>query len=113
MPRAYSLDRRERAMSTLGKATAPTGGVTRRLCGLSGGPKVVKLPQRLRATGSVVATGQIGTPGHTLQAERDVLLGRIAAHPSMTARALAAELAAQGVHASQMAPDRQPAPQVR
>ena len=87
MPRAYSLDLRERAMAALSD-----GASCRQVAGRYGVAVsiVVKWSERLRLTGSVETTRQLGTPCHKklgtpchkLESERFYLLSRIACRAS-------------------------------
>jgi len=58
---------------------------------------VVKWSQRFRATGSAAAKRMGGTQPRSLVAERAWLLGRLAAAPDLTLRALVIELGERGV----------------
>ena len=64
---------------------------------------VVKWSQRFRATGSAAAKRMGGYRPLALAGERDWLLGRIAARPDLTLRALVAELAERGIVVSYFA----------
>ena len=94
MPRAYSLDLRERVVAAVvsGQScrhVAETYNVSV--------ASVVKWSQRFRGTGSAAAKRMGGTQPRSLAAERDWLLARLAAVPDLTLRALVMELAERGV----------------
>ena len=97
MARAYSHDLRDRVVAavTIGqscRAVAATFKVSV--------ASVVKWSQRFRATGSVAARPMGGNRPYALASERDWLLGRVAAEPDATLRALLAELAERGIKVS-------------
>ena len=97
MPRAYSLDLRERVVA------AVVAGDSCRNVALTykvSVASVVKWPQRFRATGSAAAKRMGGTQRRSLVAERDWLLARLAAAPDLTLRALVMELRERGVMTS-------------
>lgn len=94
MGRAYSDDLRERvAASVLNgrscRATAELFGVSV--------SSAVKWSQRLRATGSAAARPPGRQQPRSLAAQRDWILGRLAAKPDLTLRALVAELGERGI----------------
>jgi transposase len=94
MPRAYSLDLRERVVA------AVAAGESCRKVARSYRVSVacvVKWSQRFRATGSAAAKRMGGTQPRSLAKERDWLLARLAAVPDLTLRALVAELGERGV----------------
>ncbi len=94
MPRAYSLDLRERVVA------AVVGGESCRKVALTykvSVASVVKWAQRFRATGSAAAKRMGGTQSRSLSGERDWLLARLAAVPDLTLRALVVELGKRGV----------------
>ena len=94
MARPYSNDLRERvAASVLGGRSCRE---TARLFGVSVA-SAVKWSQRQRATGSAAARPMGGRRRRLLLDERDWILGRLAAQPELTVRALAAELATRGI----------------
>jgi transposase len=97
MTRAYSLDLRERVVA----ATA-AGASCREVAKLFkvSVASVVKWSQRFRATGSAAAKPRGGRRVFVLAAHRDWLLGRLAAMPDVTLRALVVELREHGVAAS-------------
>ena len=94
MPRAYSLDLRERVVAAVaaGKSCRKVAG-TYQVSVAS----VVKWSQRFRATGSAAAKRMGGNQPRSLAGERDWLLARLAAVPDLTLRALVMELCARGV----------------
>jgi transposase len=96
MPRAYSIDLRERVVASVRagrscRATATLFGVSV--------ASVVKWAQRARTTGSVAPKPLGGRRALKLSAHRDWLLSRIG-QPGVTLRSLVAELAARGVRTS-------------
>ena len=94
MPRAYSLDLRERVVAAVwsGESCRKVAG-TYRVSVAS----VVKWSQRFRATGSAGAKRMGGNQPRSLAGERDWLLERLAAVPDVTLRALVVELGERGV----------------
>ena len=97
MARAYSLDLRERVVTTVAtgascRAVAATFKVSV--------ASVVKWSQRFRATGSAAARRMGGTRSYALAGERAWLLGRLAEKPDVTLRALLAELEERGIKVS-------------
>jgi transposase len=94
MPRAYSLDLRERVVAAVisGQSCRDVAR-TYKISVAS----VVKWSQRFRATGSAAAKRMGGTKPRSLVAERDWLLARLAASPDLTLRALVMELGERGV----------------
>ena len=97
MARAYSLDLRDRVVAAVEngtpcRAVAGTFGVSP--------ASVVKWSQRFRASGSAAAKPMGGKRPFALTDERDWLLGRIAAKPDITLRALVSELAERGIKVS-------------
>lgn len=97
MPRAYSLDLRERVV-----AAVAAGESCRRVAGAFkvSVASVVKWSQRFRATGSAAAKRMGGRPGLQLAPQREWLLARLTAAPDLRLRDLVAELQEQGVMAS-------------
>ena len=94
MPRAYSLDLRERVVTAvLGGASCRAVAGTYKVSVAS----VVKWSQRFRATGSAAAKRMGGTQPRSLAGERDWVLARLEAAPDLTLRALVAELGERGV----------------
>lgn len=94
MPRAYSLDLRERVVAAVAAGeSCRTVARSYRVSVAS----VVKWSQRFRATGSAAAKRMGGTRPRSLAKERDWLLARLAAVPDLTLRALVAELGERGV----------------
>ena len=94
MPRAYSLDLRERVV-----AAVVAGESCRKVAGTYkiSVASVVKWSQRLRATGSAAAKRMGGNRLRSLAGERDWLLARLDAVPDLTLRALVVELSERGV----------------
>jgi transposase len=97
MARAYSLDLRERVVA--GVAAGESCRAVAQMFKVSVA-SVVKWSQRYRATGSAAAKRMGGRPGLLLAPQRDWLVGRLAAAPDLTLRALVAELQEQGIAAS-------------
>lgn len=94
MPRAYSLDLRERVVGAVAAGeSCRKVAETYKISVAS----VVKWSQRLRATGSVAAKPMGGNRPRTLEGERAWLLARLAAVPDLTLRTLVAELGERGV----------------
>jgi transposase len=97
MARPYSLDLRERVVAAvLAGESCRTVAETYRVSVAS----VVKWSQRFRSTGSAAAKRMGGSQPRSLAKERDWLLGRLAATPDLTLRALVVELGARGVTTS-------------
>jgi transposase len=94
MARPYSLDLRERVV-----AAVASGESCRKVAGTYkvSVASVVRWSQRFRATGRAAAMRMGGNQPRSLAAERDWLLGRLAAVPDLTLRALVVELAERGV----------------
>ena len=95
MPRAYSLDLRERAVAAVaaGESCRSVAEVFRISVA-----SVVKWSQRYRATGSAAAKPLGGRRrGSSLASEREWLLARLVATPDLTLRALVTELGERGV----------------
>ena len=94
MPRAYSLDLRERVFAAVcgGESCRKVAG-TYKVSVAS----VVKWSQRFRATGSAAAKRRGGNQPRSLAGERDWVLARLAAVPDLTLRALVLELGERGV----------------
>jgi transposase len=94
MPRAYSLDLRERVVGAVAAGeSCRKVAETYKISVAS----VVKWSQRLRATGSVAAKPMGGYRPRSLESERAWLLARLAAVPDLTLRTLVAELGERGV----------------
>jgi len=94
MPRAYSLDLRERVVAAVvAGASCRKVAATYRVSVAS----VVKWSQRFRATGSAAARRMGGNLPRSLASERDWVLARLAAVPDLTLRALVVELGERGV----------------
>src|SRR5882724_8380843 len=94
MPRAYSLDLREREVG-LAAIGEPWRAVTELFVGSVA--RVVKWSQRARATGRAAAKPMGGKRPYLLEGERDWLLARLAEKPDLTLHALLAELGERGV----------------
>ena len=94
MPRAYSLDLRERVV-----AAVASGESCRAVAAIFqvSVASVVKWSQRHRATGSAAAKSMGNRRGSSLAEHREWLLARLGAKPDLTLRALAAELEERGV----------------
>jgi transposase len=93
MARAYSLDLRERVVAAVGSGQSCREVAARFGLAVS---TVVKWRQRYRATGEVAAKPRGGSKLRALVDVKDWVLGRVAAEPHVTTRALAAELAERG-----------------
>ena len=94
MPRAYSLDLRERVVGLV--ASGEPCRAVAELFDVSVA-SVVKWSQRARATGSAAAKPMGGKRPYLLEGERDWLLARLAEKPDLTLHALLAELGDRGV----------------
>ena len=94
MSRPYSLDLRERVVGAVAGGESCRSVAKRFKVSVA---SVVKWSQRFRATGSAAAKPMGGHRPLALAGERAWLLGRIAASPDVTLRALLAELADRGV----------------
>ena len=94
MPRAYSLDLRERVVGLV--ASGEPCRAVAELFDVSVA-SVVKWSQRARATGSAAAKPMGGKRPYLLEGERDWLLARLAEKPNLTLHALLAELGERGV----------------
>lgn len=97
MARPYSLDLRERVVAAVVSGQSCRFVAARFGVSVS---SVVKWWQRLRATGSPAPGKMGGHRGYVLEAERDWLLARVAADPSLTLAALRRELAERGTRVS-------------
>ena len=97
MVRPYSDDLRERVAASVvgGRSVRETA----RLFGVSVA-SAVRWSQRLRMTGSAGSRPMGRKQPRSLAGERDWLLGRLAAVPDLTLRALVAELRDRGVMTS-------------
>ena len=96
MPRAYSIDLRERVVASV--MSGRTCRSTATLFGVSVA-SAVKWAQRFRATGSAAARKPGGRRPSPLTAEREWLLARIG-EKGVTLRSLVKELAERGVRTS-------------
>jgi len=94
MPRAYSLDLRERVVGLV--ASGEPCRAVAELFDVSVA-SVVKWSQRARATGSAAAKPMGGKRPYLLEGERDWLLARLAEKPDLTLHALLAELGERDV----------------
>ena len=94
MARPFSLDLRERVV-----AAVVAGESCRKVAATYkvSVASVVRWSQRFRASGSAAAKRMGGNRPRSLAGEQDWLLGRLAAVPDLTLRALVAELGARGV----------------
>ena len=94
MARPFSLDLRERVV-----AAVVAGESCRKVAAnyKVSVASVVRWSQRFRASGSAAAKRMGGNRPRSLAGEQDWLLGRLAAVPDLTLRALVAELGARGV----------------
>jgi transposase len=93
MARAYSLDLRERVVAAVGSGQSCREVAARFGLAVS---TVVKWRQRYRATGDMAAKPRGGSKLRALVDVKDWVLGRVAAEPHVTTRALAAELTERG-----------------
>ena len=94
MPRAYSLDLRERVVGLV--ASGEPCRAVAELVDVSVA-SVVKWSQRARATGSAAAKPMGGKRPYLLEGQRDWLLARLTEKPDLTLHALLAELGERGV----------------
>jgi transposase len=94
MPRAYSLDLRERVVGLVAGGE-PCRAVAERF--EISVASVVKWSQRARTTGSAAAKPMGGKRPYLLESERDWLLARLAEKPDLTLHALLAELGERGI----------------
>ena len=97
MPRAYSLDLRERVDAAVASGKSCRKVATAYRVSVA---SVVKWAQRYRATGSAAALPMGGNRPYVLNSERDWLLKRLAEQPDVTLRALLGELAERGIKVS-------------
>ena len=97
MPKAYSLDLRERAVARV--MAGESCRAVAKLFNLSVA-SVVKWSQRFRATGSAAAKPMGRQQPRLLAVERDWILGRLAVVPDLTLRAVVLELKERGIVAS-------------
>jgi transposase len=97
MPRAYSLDLRERVVAAVAAGQSCRQVASTYKVSVA---SVVKWSQRFRATGSAAAKPMGGNRPRTLEGEREWLSARLAVVPDLTLRALVAELRARGVMAT-------------
>lgn len=97
MVKPYSDDLRERVVGFV-----RSGGTVRQAAAVFGVcvSSAVKWSQRQRATGSVSPKPMGGKRRDAMAAGRPYALARLAEHPSLSLRALQAELAARGVKVS-------------
>jgi len=94
MPRAYSLDLRERVVAAVASGESCRAVATIFQVSVA---SVVKWSQRHRATGSAAAKPAGNRRGSSLAEHREWVLGRLGAKPDLTLRALVAELEERGV----------------
>jgi transposase len=94
MPRAYSLDLRERVVAAVASGESCRKVATAYRVSVA---SVVKWAQRYRATGSAAAMPMGGKRPRSLAGERGWILARLAAVPDLTLRGLVAELGERGV----------------
>jgi transposase len=97
MAKAYSLDLRERVVARVMAGESCRQVAKRFEISVA---SVVKWSQRFRATGSAAAKPMGRRQLRLLAAERDWILGRLAAVPDLTLRAVVVELQERGVAAS-------------
>ena len=97
MPKPYSSDLRQRAIALV--EAGQSRSAVARLLGL-GKATVILWLKEFHATGKQAAQPMGGRRRFALLAERDWLLARIAAAPSLTGKALRAELATRGTKVS-------------
>ena len=97
MPRAYSLDLRERVVAAIAAGTSRRAAAATFKISVS---SAVRWSQRFRSEGSPAARRVGGRRPYALAAERDWLLTRLAEQPDVTLRVLLAELAARGIKVS-------------
>lgn len=97
MPKAYSLDLRDRAVALV--MAGESCRAVAKLLNLSVA-SVVKWSQRFRATGTAAAKPMGRQQPRLLAAEREWILGRLAAVPDLTLRAVVEELKERGIAAS-------------
>lgn len=97
MVKPYSDDLRERVVGFV-----QSGGTVRQAATVFGigVSSAVKWSQRQRTTGSVSPKPMGGRRREAMAAGRDYALARLAEHPSLSLRALQAELAGRGVKVS-------------
>ena len=98
MPKAYSIDLRERVVSAVAE-----GGMSRRGAAAHFGvgvSTVITWVRRFRETGSVEPAKIGGYKPVLLAAHRDFVHGRFAEQPELTLRGLQQELADRGVRVS-------------
>lgn len=97
MPRAYSLDLRERVVAAVSSGQSCRDVARTYKVSVA---SVVKWSQRFRSTGSAAAKRMGGNRPRLLAGERDWLLARLAAVPDLRLRMLMVELQERGVTAS-------------
>ena len=97
MVKPYSDDLRERVVGFV-----RSGGTVRQAAAVFGigASSAVKWSERQRATGSVSPKPMGGRRRDAMASGRDYALTRLAEHPSLSLRALQAELAGRGVRVS-------------
>ena len=97
MPRAYSLDLRERLIDAVEAGSSARAAARRLQVSAS---TAVKWVQRKRETGSVEAKPMHGHPPAKLLPHKDRLLRLVADEPDLTLRQIGERLAADGIHVS-------------
>ncbi len=97
MPRAYSLDLRERLIDAVEAGSSARAAAPRLQVSAS---TAVKWVQRKRDTGSVEAKPMHGHPPAKLFPHKDRLLRLVAEEPDFTLRQIGARLAVEDIHVS-------------
>ena len=97
MPRAYSLDLRQRLIDLADAGFSARAAARQLQISASTG---VKWAQRKRQTGSVEAKPMQGHPPAKLPPHKDRLLRLVAKEPDLTLRQIGERLAADGIHVS-------------
>ena len=94
MARAYSLDLRERVVAAVEAGQSCRSVAKTFVVSVA---SVVKWSQRYRASGSAAARQVGGRRGYAVAQEREWVLGRVAAKPDLTLRALLLVLKERGM----------------
>ena len=97
MPRAYSLDLRERLIDAVEAGSSARAAARRLRVSAS---TAVKWVQRKRETGSVEAKPMHGHPPAKLLPHKDRLLQLVADEPDLTLKQISERLATDGIHVS-------------
>lgn len=97
MPRAYSLDLRQRLIDVVEAGNSARAAARRLQVSAS---TAVKWVQRKRATGSVEAKPMHGHPPPKLAPHKERLFSLLADEPDLTLEQICARLAAEGIHVS-------------